>query len=362
MRELYGILQVPKDASAREVKRAYYALAHRYHPDTRSANGEGSTNTPAAEDATARFREAVYAYEVLSDKTTRSMYDRFGMLGVHAARGTAPRKPEDLGPRTERLLRFVQRLTQTVRSRLDEVQRGREAARRSAFAKAHGRAHGDDVQVHVEVELETLLVGGRCSVAVPQFAPCTFCGGHGWANGRVPDGCSGCNSTGELTMRVGGAELRATCPYCNGRGLKEESSCAACAGLGARAKAATRTLVVPPRHDPAQPLRLPKGGAPGPHNGPPGTLWVQLQLRPSPTLSAVGHNVHLRHPVPPALADAGCRVPVPWPGGTIAVDVPRGGARDIARTVTVPGLGLWRAGGGRGDLVVTLIPVVQATP
>lgn len=357
MRELYAILELRRGASAREVKRAYYALAHRYHPDTRAAAAGGPSDgalVPAAELATARFREAAFAYEVLGDPTLRNMYDRFGMLGVHAARGTAPRGPEDLGPRAEKLLRFVQRFARRARERLEAVQRERGAARRRVHARAHGRAPGDDVEATAEVAIEDLVHGGRCEVVVPQLTPCPPCAGTGWASGRPPAGCPGCGGEGALSMRVGGMQLRPTCPYCAGGGVTPAADCARCAGRGSEVGAARRTLVVPARHDPTAPLRVAHGGLSGHHAGPRGTLWVRLVVRPQPGLRAEGCDVHLRALLREEDADAGARVSVSWAGGTTCVVVPRGGAHDIARTVRVANAGLWRGDGSRGTLAVLL--------
>ena len=69
--DYYQLLEVPRDASSDEIKRAYRRLARQHHPDTNA--------DPAAE---ARFKEIALAYEVLSDPDKRQRYDRFGPDGV----------------------------------------------------------------------------------------------------------------------------------------------------------------------------------------------------------------------------------------------------------------------------------------
>ncbi len=76
-RDYYDILEVPRTASAAEIKKAYRKLAMKYHPDK-------NPDDKAAED---KFKEASEAYEVLSDEKTRKAYDQFGH--AHANPGAA---------------------------------------------------------------------------------------------------------------------------------------------------------------------------------------------------------------------------------------------------------------------------------
>jgi len=70
-RDFYEVLGVDKTANEQEIKKAYRKLAMKYHPDR-------NPDDPAAEE---KFKEASMAYEVLSDDSKRSAYDRMG----HAA-------------------------------------------------------------------------------------------------------------------------------------------------------------------------------------------------------------------------------------------------------------------------------------
>ena len=76
-KDYYQILGVSRNADDREIKKAYRKLAKKYHPDTNPDNAE----------AEARFKEASEAYEVLSDKEKRGMYDQFGSQWQNAQRG-----------------------------------------------------------------------------------------------------------------------------------------------------------------------------------------------------------------------------------------------------------------------------------
>ncbi|ONK78724.1 uncharacterized protein A4U43_C02F21770 [Asparagus officinalis] len=75
----YDVLQVPKGASDEQIKRAYRKLALKYHPDKNQGN----------EEANKKFAEISNAYEVLSDREKRNIYDRYGEEGLkqHAGAG-----------------------------------------------------------------------------------------------------------------------------------------------------------------------------------------------------------------------------------------------------------------------------------
>jgi len=73
MKDYYDILGVPKDASQDEIKKAFYKLAHKYHPDK---GGDAE-----------KFKEINEAYQVLSDPEKRVQYDKFGTSFEGAAPG-----------------------------------------------------------------------------------------------------------------------------------------------------------------------------------------------------------------------------------------------------------------------------------
>jgi len=75
-RDYYDILGVSRDATADAIKRAYRQLAREWHPDVNKSP-----------DASRKFSEIQEAYDVLSDPEKRKQYDRFGHVGVGAARG-----------------------------------------------------------------------------------------------------------------------------------------------------------------------------------------------------------------------------------------------------------------------------------
>ncbi|XP_071033833.1 dnaJ homolog subfamily B member 4 [Parasteatoda tepidariorum] len=75
-KDYYKILGISKGASEDEIKKSYRKLALKYHPD--------KNKTP---DAESKFKEIAEAYEVLSDKKKRDVYDQFGEEGLKSGAG-----------------------------------------------------------------------------------------------------------------------------------------------------------------------------------------------------------------------------------------------------------------------------------
>lgn len=80
--DYYKTLGVSKDAGEKEIKKAYRKLALKWHPDK---------NPDSKEEAEEKFKEISEAYDVLSDKEKRSVYDRYGKEGLRAGGGNSGR-------------------------------------------------------------------------------------------------------------------------------------------------------------------------------------------------------------------------------------------------------------------------------
>ena len=78
-RDYYEVLGVSRDADDAALKKAYRALAKKYHPDA----------NPGDQAAADKFKEASEAYSVLSDPEKRRQYDQFGQRGLGGWAGGA---------------------------------------------------------------------------------------------------------------------------------------------------------------------------------------------------------------------------------------------------------------------------------
>src|SRR5574344_2153602 len=77
-RDYYEVLGVEKNADEATIKKAYRKLAMQFHPD----------KNPDNKEAEEKFKEASEAYEVLSDKDKRQLYDQYGHAGLESQFGS----------------------------------------------------------------------------------------------------------------------------------------------------------------------------------------------------------------------------------------------------------------------------------
>ena len=254
MRNLYSILGVSRRADSKEIRRAYYALAHRYHPDKHPEQG----------DAAARFQEGVYAYAVLSQPSYRRLYDRFGSLALQALPlGRAPGRGTALAPLGV-MGSLLNGLAAAVQARLTRL----EAARAR-------RARGMDEPMAVSVPPSLLQSGGTCTVQARRPGPCAPCRGTGAAPNSARTPCPLCSATGRLEGRMGGLLADPRCPACRGRGHLLQKRCRHCAGSGEAYGYATLTVQVPPGTPRDRPLRVVgRGGIPRRDGGQQGDLLL----------------------------------------------------------------------------------------
>src|SRR3954467_15382307 len=80
-RDYYEVLEVARDATPEQIKKAYRGLARKYHPDV----------NPGDKTAEGKFKEAQQAYDILSDPEKRSLYDRYGHAAFEGRGAAGPR-------------------------------------------------------------------------------------------------------------------------------------------------------------------------------------------------------------------------------------------------------------------------------
>jgi len=311
--DYYEILGVARDASAEAVKKAYRALALKWHPDQH----------PEAErpEAEKRFKQISEAYEVLSDPEKRARYDRFGEHWEHGQDFTPP-------PGAQRMSREEFERSFGGGSGFSDFFSelfGEEMRRGAGGEKRHARYRhrGADVRARVELTLDAAIAGGTSTLEVPAAIDCPRCGGVGFVRGHV---------------------------------------CPTCGGVGHVGERRTVDLRIPKDVRDGMVLRLAGLGEPGlAEDGPSsaGDLLLTIDLvsgaryRWHAARSRVDVDVDVD--VAPWEALSGAKVDVRTAQGTVALEVPAG-TRAGAR-LRLRGQGLADGRGGRGDLyaVVRLV-------
>ncbi len=297
-KDYYDILGVARDASGDEIKRAYRSLAREHHPDV--ANDKST--------AEHRFKEINEAYEVLSDPNKRAQYDRFGVVGNGASAG-----PGDFG--------FGGGSFGDIFDMFFGNARG--PAPRQA-----GPERGADLRYDIEISLEEAFAGTSKEIAFDRLANCDVCKGSGAQPGTVIAACDRCGGSGMArTVRqtpLGQMVTQSPCPRCGGEGHVIAHPCDACGGRGRRAAEAQLTVNVPAGVDDGSRIRIAGSGEAGNHGGPPGDLYVYLNVKAHPLFKRDGRDTFVDVPVSFPQAALGATIDVPSLGGELQVTVPPG--------------------------------------
>jgi molecular chaperone DnaJ len=329
-RDYYEILGIGRSASDGEIKSAYRKLAMKYHPD----------RNPGDKTAEEKFKEAAEAYAVVADPEKRAMYDRFGHAGVSAAAGAGGGFDPSVFTGFEDILGGLG----DIFGFGDVFGGGR---RRS------GPQRGADLRYDLEITFEEAARGAETSIQIPRQENCDTCHGSGAAAGTSPQTCPQCRGQGQVRFQQGFFTVARTCPQCRGAGKIVTKPCAACRGAGRVTREKKLTVKIPAGIATGQQLRLQGEGEPGILGGPPGHLYVVIQVQEHEFFRRDGINLFCEVPVNFTTVTLGGEVTVPTLDGSEAVKVPEG--TQTGTTLRLRGKGMPDVNGrGRGDLFVTV--------
>jgi molecular chaperone DnaJ len=284
-RDYYGLLGVPKGASADEIKRAYRKLARELHPDVNP--------DPAAQQ---RFKEVTAAYEVLSDPAKRQVVDLGG--DPLSPGGGGQSGPGGMGDPFGGM---------GLGDIMDAFFGGGGGAR-SRGPRSRVR-QGDDALIPIELTLEECATGVAKDLAVDTATLCSVCQGSGCAPGTTPMTCDTCKGAGEIQQvqrsLLGQVVTSRPCPVCRGYGEVIADPCRQCNGEGrVRARRTVRANIPAGVGDGIR-VRLAGQGEVGPGGGPPGDLYVEVQELQHERFTRDGIDLHCTVHVPMTAAALG---------------------------------------------------------
>lgn len=329
-RDYYEVLGVDRSADADALKKAYRALALKYHPDR-------NPDDPAAED---KFKEASEAYAVLSDPDKRRAYERFGFEGVGAGSGQPGFDFADMGGFGDVLNDLFGDLFGTRGGGGGRPRRGR------------GR-RGADLRYTMEVELPELLEVKETTIQIPKMRPCETCEGSGARAGTRPESCTRCRGAGQLMFQQGFFRISRPCDACGGAGEIVKDRCTNCRGAGRIEGEQTLHVKIPAGIEHGTRLRLAGEGEAGLEGGPPGDLYVDVAVRQHAFFERDGSDLHCQVPIPFVQAALGSEIEVPTLDGKESLRVPEG--TQSGKTFRLPGKGLPSLGSRtRGDQIVQI--------
>jgi len=353
VKDYYQILGISREASPDEIKKAYYKLAHKYHPDKDGGDEK-------------KMKEINEAYQVLSDKEKKDQYDRFGRTFEGMPGGEpgfdfrwAWGRPDidfgdlgafdfgDLGEMVEEMFGFG-----TPRKRKD-LKKGR------------------DIEVNLEISLEETLKGQEKEISLYKMILCSRCQGKGAEPSSKTKECFSCRGTGEVQQIkktfFGSFTRYIICPECGGEGYQPEKLCNVCQGEGRIKSEANIKIFIPAGVDTNQIIKVEGKGEAGRKRGKPGNLYIRIFVKTHPTFKRKGDDLYVSLPISFSQAVLGDEIEVPTlEKKMILLKVPSG--TESGKILRISGKGIPHfspsekqrsgysfSGYGRGDLYVELL-------
>ncbi|MEZ4590376.1 MAG: molecular chaperone DnaJ [Chloroflexota bacterium] len=297
--DFYDLLGVGRSASKDEIKKAYRKLARQYHPDVNKDDG--------AED---KFKEIQRAYEVLSDEQKRNMYDTYGHAGVENGAGGFSGFEGGFGNISD------------IFEELFNAGFGGNRRRR------RGPRRGADLRADLSITFEEAVFGADKEVEIRRPETCSVCRGSGAKPGSSPIPCTTCNGSGEV-RRVQQSILGSfvnvtTCSTCQGTGELIPDLCPNCNGQKQVMEVRKLKVKVPPGVDSDTQIRLTGEGGPGQDGGPPGNLFVVIDVKPHEFFKRRGDDIYLDLHINVAQAALGDSIMVPTLDGEEPLEIPAG--------------------------------------
>src|SRR5262252_5982597 len=254
--DYYETLGVARDANAEQLKRAYRALAMKYHPD----------RNPGDKSAEHRFKEISEAYDVLKDDQKRAAYDRFGHQAFE--NGTA-------GPHAGGFdFTSAGGFADIFEEMFGEFMGGRRGQQ--------ARQRGGDLRYNMEITLEEAFAGKQATIRVGALSQCDACDGSGAEKGSKPINCPTCRGSGKVRHSQGFFTVETTCAGCQGAGKIIDKPCRSCGGQGRSRQDKTLNVTIPPGVEDGTRIRLAGEGEAGLRGGGNGDLYIFLAVKAHP--------------------------------------------------------------------------------
>jgi molecular chaperone DnaJ len=333
MTDYYEVLGLARDATADDIKKAYRKLALKCHPDRNQGDP----------DAEKKFKEISAAYEVLSDTQKRAHYDRFGSEPAGFRGG-----PPGGGAGMDDAMRTFMEAFGGM---------GVDSLFESFFGGQRGGGQGRAAQqgaskrATITVSYEEAIKGVEKELLVSTYVTCATCSGSGAASPSAIRTCNRCNGSGQVVQSRGFFTMATPCPQCNGSGQMVTEPCRTCRGQGRTKDKRRVTVHIPAGVDTGTRLRMAGYGDAGEGGGPPGDLYVTIELAPHEVFSREGDDLLLELPLSFAEAALGCKKDIPTLHTTVRITIAEG--TQSGKVLRVRGEGFPNVHGqGRGDLLV----------
>ena len=288
MKDYYDILGVSRNASTEEIKKSFYKLAHKYHPDK---GGDA-----------AKFKEVNEAYQVLSNKEKRAQYDKFGRVfegaqgnqGFNGFQGFADGFSNAQWQQGNFGSPFGSSFGNIDLGDIFSDFFGGAQTKRKTTRRAEEK--GRDIEINLEISLEEAAFGTKKKVAFRTYVICDHCHGKGYEPGSKLVTCPTCKGEGVVRQKkrtiFGEFTQIGECPTCHGRGKVPEKPCKVCGGTGRIYKKKELSIEIPPGIRDGETIRIKKEGEAGLLGNPAGDLYVRIIIKSDSRFERKGDDLY----------------------------------------------------------------------
>jgi molecular chaperone DnaJ len=337
-KDYYKVLGVSSKASKDDIKKAYYKLAHKYHPD----KGGGDEK---------KFKEINEAYQILSDAQKRDQYDKFGRVFEGMNRGQSGFNAQWGWGRPDMNFDFG---SEDLGDILEEMFGFRTSSHQSRDFKK-----GSDIRIEIKVSLEDILGTKEKAIVLKKMVSCARCQGVGAEPGTKVKECFSCRGTGHVQQVrktfFGTFTNHIVCPECQGEGYRPEKPCNVCQGEGRIKGEEEIKIVMPQGVDTNQIIKVEGKGNSGRRGGKAGDLYIIVSVKKHPIFKRKGDDLFISFPVSFPQAALGDKIEVPTlEGRNIILKVPSGTESGKIFRISKKGIPHF-SGYGRGDLYIELV-------
>jgi molecular chaperone DnaJ len=334
-KDYYETLNVKRDVSQDDLKKAFRQLARKYHPDLNKGSKE----------AEEKFKEINEAHQVLSDPRKKAEYDNAGDAALRQGdiSGYTPPSYDDL---------FRDFGLGDI---FDAFYAGPNRTQKTA---------GADLWYEIEISLPEAFSGIKNTVEVPHMYECGTCHGSGAYPGFIRT-CTTCGGSGELiTLQRGGYQQTINiiqCPDCGGKGTIIIKPCETCKGRGIIRRMRRIEVSIPAGVEDGRFLRIAGEGEPGREQGSPGDLYAVVHIKKHPIFERVGPDLYSTTVIGSETALLGGEITIPTMNGYATLKVPPETQNHTLFRLKEQGMPSLNSG-RRGDLLTRVIVKLSEEP